>query len=142
LADMARAGDIRYEIRYFPIFPVTGPAIFAVQCAGEQGYWWAMHDRILEDQMNGIRAVQTAEDLDALLARYAEELGLDMEAYRQCLTSEEKIQGYIDRVNEQIETARALGIRGTPTFVLNGEPLEIQYFDDVLDAVREELNRE
>ena len=109
MADMARAGEIRYEVHYLPIFPATGPAIFAVQCAGEQGYWWAMHGRILEDQTRGIRAVQTLDDLDALLARYAEELGLDMAAYRQCLASEEKVQGYIDRVNDQIAAAQDLG---------------------------------
>ncbi len=142
LADMARAGEIRYEVHYLPIFPATGPAIFAVQCAGEQGYWWAMHGRILEDQTRGIRAVQTLDDLDALLARYAEELGLDMAAYRQCLASEEKVQGYIDRVNDQIAAAQDLGIRGTPTFVIKGEPVEMDSFDDILSAVREELKRE
>jgi protein-disulfide isomerase len=139
---MAKAGEIRYEVHYLPVFPVTASAIFAVQCAGEQGYWWAMHSRILEDQTRGIRAVQTLDDLDALLARYAEELGLDMAAYRQCLASEEKVQGYIDWVNEQIATAQDLGIRGTPTFVINGEPVEMDSFDDILKAVREELSRE
>ena len=142
MADLAASGKIRYEVHYYPLFQPTGWAIKAVECAGEQGYWWAMHGRILEDQTRGIRAVQTLDDLDALLARYAEELGLDMAAYRQCLASEDKLQGYIDRVNEQIAASEALGIRGTPTFVVNGEPLALDSWNDLLKAVREELNRE
>ena len=142
MADMAAAGDIRFEIHYLPIFEATGPAIFAVECAGEQGYWWAMHNRILEDQADGIRAQKTVEELDALLSGYASELGLDMESYNRCMTSPEKAQSIIDRVNDQIAAAQDLGIRGTPTFVLNGEPLELNSFDDVVKAVRKELNGE
>lgn len=142
LADMAAAGDIRFEIHYLPIFPATGPAIVAVECAGEQGYWWAMHDRILEDQTNGIRTRQTVEDLEALLSDYASQLGLDMAAFGQCQASEAALEGIIDRVNAQIAGAQELGIRGTPTFVVNGVPLEVDSFDDVVEAVRKELNRE
>lgn len=142
LAEMAAAGDVRFEVHFLPIFDVTGPAIFAVECAGEQGFWWAMHSLILENQTNGIRAQKTFEDLGALLTGYAADLGLDMDAFRQCLASEDKLQGYIDRVNEQIAASEALGIRGTPTFVVNGEPLALDSWNDLLKAVREELNRE
>jgi len=142
LADLAASGDVRFEVHYYPIFQATGRAIVAVECAGDQGYWWAMHDRILEDQIEGIRAQKTVEELDGLLNRYAADLGLDTAAFAQCLASDEKADELLPRVIEQYEAGQDLGITGTPTFVLNGKPLSIKAWDDVTEAVREELNRQ
>ena len=142
LADLAASGDVRFEVHYYPIFQATGRAIVAVECAGDQGYWWAMHDRILEDQIEGIRAQKTVEELDGLLNRYAADLGLDTAAFAQCLASDEKADELLPRVIEQYEAGQDLGITGTPTFVLNGKPLPIKAWDDVTEAVREELNRQ
>lgn len=141
LADLAASGDVRFEVHYFPIFQATGRAIVAVECAGEQGYWWAMHGHILEDQAQGIRAQKSVEDLDNLLNRYAADLGLDTAKFSQCLASDEKADELLPRVVEQYEAGQALGITGTPTFVLNGKPLSLKAWDDVAEAVREELNR-
>ncbi len=141
LADLAASGEIRFEVHYLPIFQATGRAIVAVECAGEQGYWWAMHGHILKNQAQGIRAQKTVDDLDALLNRYAADLGLDTAAFAQCLASDEKADELLPRVIEQYEAAQELGINGTPTFVLNGKPLSIKAWDDVLEAVREELKR-
>ena len=119
MADLAASGDVRFEVHYYPIFQATGRAIVAVECAGDQGYWWAMHDRILEDQIEGIRAQKTVEELDGLLNRYAADLGLDTAAFAQCLASDEKADELLPRVIEQYEAGQDLGITGTPTFVLN-----------------------
>lgn|GEM_PF-2544877 len=139
MADLAASGKIRYEVHYYPLFQPTGWAIKAVECAGEQGYWWAMHDRIFEDQAQGIHAQETAEDLDALFIRYADELGLDTEAFTQCFTSDEKAQEFLPRVQAQASAGQELGIKGTPSFVINGELVSLKTWDDLINAVKEAL---
>jgi protein-disulfide isomerase len=79
----------------------------ASEAAAAQDAFWEMHDLLLERQ-------------DALLARdlirYADELGLDVERFRDDLR---KNFG-TDRVAEDVDSADLSGVSGTPTFFVNG----------------------
>lgn len=86
------------------------PAAEAAMCAGAQGKFWQMHDRLFATQRDwsaGTDAVQRFEGL-------ATELRLDMAAYRDCTTAD-RTASII--VNDAMQAAEA-GIRGTPAFIL------------------------
>ncbi len=101
-------GKLRYAFRDFPIqslHPRAFTAHVAARCAGDQGQYWAMHDRIFTNP----RAVAPEQ-----LAGHAEALGLDAAAFRACLADEK----YAEQVRADMAAGRRLGVSGTPTFFL------------------------
>lgn len=75
------------------------------------------------------------------LQRYAAEESLDGAAFAACLGS----QTAVDKVTGQLREATALGLRGTPSFLLNGQPVTKppatpaewrSFLDEQLRAVR------
>ena len=104
---------IRLVYRDFPLtqlHPEALNAAIAANCAGEQGQYWAYHDKLFE-QAQGLSH-------DAYLA-YAAELGLDMDAFQACLQDPaQKEEVLADR-----DAGAQLGVTGTPTFFINGIPV-------------------
>jgi Na+/H+ antiporter NhaA len=103
-------GDLRYVWRHLPledVHPHAQLAAEAAEAAGAQGRFWEMHDSLLEHSPElGLRA----------LLGYAEELGLELEAFRHYLRKR-KGAGHIA---EDVESADLSGVSGTPTFFING----------------------
>ncbi len=102
--------DLRYVWRHLPlndVHPNAQMAAEAAEAAAVQGAFWAMNDMLLERQ-DGL----TPPDL----ARYAEELGLDLERFSDQLRRRE----HAPRVAEDVATADASGVAGTPSFFING----------------------
>jgi protein-disulfide isomerase len=73
-------------------------------CAGRQGKFWGMHEALYADQKR--------LDEPSLLAR-AHRLNLDMDRFRTCLAGEA-----LQEVREDARGAEALGLSGTPAFLL------------------------
>jgi protein-disulfide isomerase len=96
----------------------------AARCAGAAGHYWAYHDRLY--------AAQAAFARDQLI-RYAAELGLDTAGFTRCLDRHQ----FAAAVDEDVEQARALGIRATPSFLVNGRSvvgaLPIESFRRIVD---------
>ena len=105
-------GKVRLVYKDYPLPFHAGarPAAVAARCAGEKGLFWEYHDLLFE------RAPKHGADS---LKAYAKELQLDEAAFGQCLDSER----YQADVNGDIGEGRKFGIRGTPTFYINGLPL-------------------
>jgi protein-disulfide isomerase len=82
----------------------------AARCAGAVGKYWAYHDRLFERQPAFRR-----EDL----LRYATELGLDRDDFARCF-DERRFAADVER---DVAQAQALGIRSTPSFLVNGRPV-------------------
>ena len=102
--------DLRYVWRHLPlndVHPNAQMAAEAAEAAAAQGAFWEMHDRLL-----GHQDELTPPDL----RRYAEELGLDVERFWDELARRE----YAPRVAEDVASADASGVAGTPTFFING----------------------
>jgi protein-disulfide isomerase len=91
-----------------PFHPSAMPAALAAEAAREQGRFWEMHDKLFSDQ---------SRLSEATYLRYASELGLDLKRFEEALTSP-RLRA---RVQEDLATARAAGITGTPTFLVDGE---------------------
>jgi protein-disulfide isomerase len=99
-------GKLKYVMREFPIESIHSKAFKASEaalCAGDQDQYWAMHDRIFEDQ----RRV-APEDLMA----HAEALDLDMSTFRDCFDSNK----YAQKVRDDIQEGTRAGVTGTPSF--------------------------
>lgn len=109
---LAQYGDqVRFVWRDFPVITPQSPkAAEAGQCAYDQGKFWEYHDLLYE------RAPALAiGDLKA----YAVELGLDVAEFNQCLDSGQH-QATIDH---DLQDALGRGFRGTPSFLMNTQPL-------------------
>jgi protein-disulfide isomerase len=88
------------------------PAAEAAMCAGAQGKFWQMHDRLFATQ----REWSGQADAVTRFERLAGELQLDMAAWRDC-TVNDRTASII--VSDAMQAAEAR-INGTPTFIING----------------------
>jgi len=73
-------GKVKFVFKHFPLsfHQYAEKAAEASECAGEQGKFWEMHDKLYENQ----------DALDVVsLNLYAADLGLDIEQFNQCLDS-------------------------------------------------------
>ncbi len=130
-------GKVRFVYKDFPIDSIHAQARDAAQaaeCAGAQGAYWAMHDRLfagLQEWENNAAALD-------VFRGYAAELGLDTEAFNQCLDR----QTYADEVQEDVEEGQRAGVSGTPTFFINGRKLVgAQPFSAFAQIIEDELNK-
>ncbi|HBU27788.1 TPA: hypothetical protein DEB00_01580 [Candidatus Uhrbacteria bacterium] len=105
---------VRYVYRDFPItslHPGADIAAEAGECAQEQNRFFDYHDKVYQNQSN---LSQEA------LERYAQELGMDNNLFVTCLESHR----YASEVEEDRQAGIRAGVRGTPTFFLNGARIE------------------
>lgn len=97
----------------FKHFPLRGPdsisASIASQCAGEQGKFWEYHDILYENQGAENSGWVSKDRLKAL----ASDISLDRTSFDACLESNR----YSQLVQNDLQLARDLRLRGTPTFV-------------------------
>jgi protein-disulfide isomerase len=109
------------------IHPKARGAHIASEAAHQQGKFWEMHDKIFANQ----------RDMDpATFVKYAEQLGLDVDRYKQDVASA-KIKGRVDADSAQ---ASKLGVTGTPAFFINGRFLSgAQPFPSFKRIIDEEL---
>ena len=84
----------------------------AAECANDQGRYWEYHYKLYAEQSGENRGTFQPEHLKG----FARELGLDQEAFDQCLDSHK----HIDLILQQREEAEEAGFRGTPSFLVNG----------------------
>ncbi len=123
---MEEYGDqVRFEYRHFPlinIHPQAVPAARAAEAAGQQGKFFEMHDKLFDGQNTWSRSSNPT----GYFKQYAEELGLDMDAFNRHLNSSVLEDAVLAGFND----ARDRGFTGTPTFLLNDQEMEITTFDD------------
>ncbi len=103
---------MRLEWRDLPIITRRSPeAAEAGQCAFDQGKFWEYRDNVYEQPDAYVNLS------DSALKRYAQEIGLDMDAFNLCLDSGE----HASTVDVDLKYALQQGIRGTPSFMVNGK---------------------
>lgn len=122
-------GRIRVVYKDYPLpsHPNAFKAAEAGNCAHEQGRFWALHDAMF--------ARQGELHVDALKG-YAAELGLDAEAFDECLDSGR----HAATVDRDVRIGMRHGVSSTPTLFLNGRAvLGAAPYETFVEIVREEL---
>jgi Na+/H+ antiporter NhaA len=116
--------ELRYVWRHLPlndVHPDAQLAAEAAEAAGAQGAFWEMHDRLLHHQDE-----LTSGDLRS----HAKALGLDVDRF----WDELRRRRYARRVEEDVASADASGVAGTPSFFINRKRHAGAYDVDTLTA--------
>jgi protein-disulfide isomerase len=100
-------GLVRLAYRHLPLpnhLSATKAAVVA-DCAGRQGRFWEMHDRLFANPKNlG----------DQALRSHADAVGLDEPSFLSCLSDEAVHR----RISVEKDAVAAMGISSTPTFLI------------------------
>ncbi|MFC6020222.1 DsbA family protein [Plantactinospora solaniradicis] len=123
---------ITYVVRYFPIasHPNAFNAAHAAEAAARQGKFEQMYVKLFDNQTAWSHNEQSQVDT---FVGYAGELGLDVAKFRADIASPE-----VDaRVRSDAEDGQRLGVRGTPTFFVNGARYEQ---DPTYEALRKTID--
>ena len=119
--------QIRLVFRDFPltsIHPNATPAASAANCARDQEQFWAFNQKLFSMEYSLSKSGYQI---------YADELGLDMDVFNECLESGR----YNDEVQADLDYAVNLGVRSTPTFFVNGIPIvgaqPLEAFSQLID---------
>lgn len=114
-----------------PSHDLARPAHEAARCAGALGRYWPYHDRLFANQPKFERAD---------LVRYALEVGLPRAEFVKCLDEHR----FAAAVAADVGQARALGVRSTPTFLINNRPLvgahPVETFRSAIDEALRDKN--
>lgn len=103
---------IKFVYRDYPLRQeYSADLALAARCAGEQGLFWPMHDKLFLNQ--GVSTVENA-------TRLAKQIGADMNRFNDCM----KNKKYISQIQKDIIDANSFEVSGTPTWFINGYKLE------------------
>jgi predicted DsbA family dithiol-disulfide isomerase len=116
---------VRFAFRHYPLdFHPQAAA-----CAGEQGKFWEMHDRLWDNP--------SKLQLDDLKA-HAATLGLAAPEFATCLDSGR----FAAAVESDLRAGQEYGVSGTPAFFVNGRPLVGALpFEAFQQVIEDELTR-
>ncbi|MBV9916557.1 MAG: Na+/H+ antiporter NhaA [Solirubrobacterales bacterium] len=116
--------DLRYVWRHLPlndVHPNAQLAAEAAEAAAAQGKFWELYDVLLSH-----RDAHTPQQI----GRYAHDLELDVDRFWEELRRHE----HAPRVAEDVTSADASGVSGTPSFFINGRRHQGAYDIDTLTA--------
>lgn len=149
-AQHVRSGRVSFELRNFVLNPYDAAAAMLSRCAPTQNYF-ALSGEYLATQaewMGRARALSQAQlaEVEALpeqqrLGRLARLIGLDRIAARHgvnaqqaqaCLDDEAGLQ----RLIELRQAADALGVHGTPSFLVNGRLVDAHHWAGIEPLLR------
>jgi protein-disulfide isomerase len=101
--------DMKFIFRNFPLPPSLHPnaqkAAEAAECAGIQGKFWEMHDKLFANQ----QALSTTD-----LKKYASDMGLKTADFNTCLDT----GATAAKVASELSEGESMGISGTPGFLI------------------------
>jgi protein-disulfide isomerase len=134
VTDFVQPGTLRIVDRPIAILDPPGgteslDAAVGAVCAGRQDRYWAYHDYLMANQDGENEGAFRPEVLRSI----AEATDLDLEAWQACF--EDPAVGR--QVRSETAAAAAAGIRSTPTFILNGQPIVgLVAYEDLAGAIR------
>jgi protein-disulfide isomerase len=119
---------IKVAFKQFPLpfHSQAKRASVATLCINEQNtdLFWKMHDQLFSDQ-----GKLSLPDLKSI----AKGLGADSAKFDKCLDDNK----YLAQVEKDIQEGKALGVKSTPTFYVNGQlvagALPVEMFSEIID---------
>jgi protein-disulfide isomerase len=105
-------GEVRWVVKHFPLrsHPHAPVAAAAVECAGDQGKFWAMHHRLFER----MEQWATSDDPEPAFRQLVADLDLERAQFSACLQSRKAME----RVLHDLSDGQGVGVRNIPTFIL------------------------
>jgi len=123
---------VKWVFKDYPLESHKGAAkaAEAARCAGDQGHFWEYQDILFTSQ---------EEPTSERLREYAEKLGLNGDAFQECLDTSR----HEGQVKQDVAEAKSVGIDKVPTFIIGGKLAmgapALEQFKEMID---EELKRE
>ncbi|MCD4780200.1 MAG: thioredoxin domain-containing protein [Candidatus Omnitrophica bacterium] len=121
--------DSRVIIKHFPLafHKQAQPAAKAILAAGLQGKYWEMTDRIFELNSSGLS--------DDKFKELAGSIGMDVDKFMN--DYKEKDAEWEKMIQADMNLGSQVGVRGTPTFFLNGRKTRARTFE----AYKQEIDQ-
>lgn len=119
-----KTGKLSFTFKYYPVYDMMRGASYigeshwaeyAAECANEQGKFWDYHDKLFAVLVVENTGTYSKENLE----KCAVDLRLDTAKFNQCLDTDK----YAGLVQQDIDEATRLKVRGTPSFFANGRPI-------------------
>ena len=121
-SEFVATGQVQLEYRYFAFLgEESKKAAEAAECAADQGRFWEMHDALYTHQP---ATENSGAYTPANLKKYAAEVaakasGFDTAKFATCLDGGGK-RALVEQMTAQ---ATQIGVRSTPSFTVNGQPV-------------------
>jgi protein-disulfide isomerase len=131
LATYVASGRVRYSYRNFAFLGSESLwAAEAAECAADEGRFWEYHDLLYASQAGEQRGSFARPKLMAM----GETLGLGA-SFAACVDSDR----YAQAVRDETARGKALGVRATPTLIVNGRLVRGALSMDQLRAIIDPL---
>ncbi len=102
---------VKIIFKDYPLFEQSLDLAMTARCAGEQGLFRLMHDKLFQNQ--GV--TETAD-----LIELANQIGADVDKFSSCLTQKK----YLTQIQKDFSAGESLGLTGTPIWFINGYKVE------------------
>lgn len=122
-------GKVKLVARYMLFHGNSQFAAFALEGAGAQGKYWELYNILLERQREW--GHQEPGSVNHIFEKYAQEIGLDVAKFKSAFGD----TNYSAIFAKDIAEGKALGVKGTPTFFINGEMLSRLSYQDLRNAI-------
>ncbi len=107
-------GKVKYSFKHFPFLtPESAIAAQAAECAADQQRFWDYHNYLYAERERTGQLVATKDKL----IEFAGVLNLDTETFGKCLNEDLTLA----RVQQDAQEGQKVGVRGTPSFLINGK---------------------
>lgn len=124
---------VRLEFRDYPLHKQSIDMSLAARCAGEQGKFWTMHDKIFANQDLLMKAA--LQDLPNKLGELAFSIGINKKQYDTCIQE----QRYKPNIKQDLDDAEYLQLKGTPTYFINNHRITgyipANKFEELIDGL-------
>lgn len=104
---------VKIVFRDFPSDQKALNLSMAANCAGEQGFFWPMYDKLFSNQED-----ISPNNIDQL-TNLAQQLGADTSQFKNCL----KQNKYLSEIKKDVKDGQKMNVQGTPTYFINGHKI-------------------
>jgi protein-disulfide isomerase len=112
--DYVKTGKMKFTYKHYAFLGDESRwAAEAAECAANQGKFWDFHDLLFARQMSENGGAFTKNNL--IVA--AKEVKMDNAKFADCLNQDKTL----DRVQADTNEGNKIGVRGTPSFLINGK---------------------
>lgn len=128
IVDAGLANMRFYDFPLPEMHPNTLFAALTAQCAGEQGKFWPMHDKLMAGQLEW--EGRTNKNPKPVFDGYVQQLGLDVGKFNACFDARD-----MTKIEANRQAGLAYQVNGTPSFVIAGKMYQNKLSYDEIKAI-------